>query len=127
MFVGEVTERSDSEGLPVMSSPAFVGRERELAEFTRALAAPPALVLAEGEAGIGKSRLVREYLRSPPGQGRRGLVACCPPLRRPQTPAPVADAIPQAPGDARGLRLSGLAGAPRPLFPQGAPAPPAGP
>jgi DNA-binding CsgD family transcriptional regulator/tetratricopeptide (TPR) repeat protein len=101
-----------------MSSPAFVGRERELAEFTRALAAPPALVLAEGEAGIGKSRLVREYLSRPPGQGRRVLVACCPPLGRPQTLAPVADAFRQAAREVGGLRLSAVAGALRPLFPE---------
>jgi DNA-binding CsgD family transcriptional regulator/tetratricopeptide (TPR) repeat protein len=43
-------------------SPRFVGREAELLRLTDALADLPALVLVEGEAGIGKSRLVREAL-----------------------------------------------------------------
>src|SRR5260370_7392177 len=124
MCVEEVTERSGAEVLPVVSSPAFGGRERELAEFTRALAAPPALVLAEGEAGIGKSRLVREYLSSPPGQGRRGVVACCPPLRRPQTLPPVAAPIRQVARDVLGPPLSPIARAPPPPFPPRAPRPP---
>jgi hypothetical protein len=48
-----------------MSSAHLVGRERELGLLVEALADPPALVLVEGEAGIGKSRLVHEALSRP--------------------------------------------------------------
>ena len=48
--------------VPAISAPAFTGRQEELAALGRALAGPPAVVLVEGEAGIGKSRLVREFL-----------------------------------------------------------------
>jgi hypothetical protein len=41
-----------------MSKPAFTGRTRELAELARVASRPAAVVLIEGEAGIGKSRLV---------------------------------------------------------------------
>ena len=45
-------------------------------------------------------------------------MAACPPFRQPLTLAPVADALRQAVGDVRSLRLSALAGALRPLFPE---------
>jgi DNA-binding CsgD family transcriptional regulator/tetratricopeptide (TPR) repeat protein len=77
------------------------------------------VVLVDGEAGIGKTRLVAEYLARRPDIGSHALVACCPPLRTPQTLAPVADAARlAAPGGIRNLGLSALAGALRPLFPE---------
>jgi predicted ATPase len=76
-----------------MSAPAFAGREHELAALTAALAGPGAVVLVEGEAGIGKSRLIREYLATRPGQQVGTLVASCPPFRRPHTLGPLADAV----------------------------------
>src|SRR5579875_3712159 len=79
--------QSDSDGVPVISAPGFVGRDRELASLAQALAGPPAVVLIEGEAGIGKSRLLREFLTSRPGQGQ-ALVSCCPPFRQPYTLGP---------------------------------------
>src|SRR5215467_3160541 len=98
--------------------PSFVGRERELAALGEALAAGPAVVLVEGEAGIGKSRLVREFLTSPTVRGQRVLVSACPPFRQPHTLGPVVDAVRQATADVGGLRLSALGGALRPLFPE---------
>jgi len=95
-----------------------IGRDRELAELTRALASSPTVVLVEGEAGIGKSRLLREYLASPAGRGHTALVACCPPFRQPHTLGPVTDALRQAAGGVAGLPLTNLAGALRPLFPE---------
>src|SRR5487761_1127918 len=112
------TER-EIDGRPVViSAPGFVGRDRELAAFTQALAKGPSVILVEGEAGIGKTRLVREFLASPAGQAARALVATCPPFRQPHTLGPVVDAIRQAAGDVRGLPLSDLAGALRPVFPE---------
>jgi predicted ATPase len=112
-------DRSVAGTLSLVRAPGFVGRSRELAALTGALAGSPAVVLIEGEAGIGKSRLVREYLASPGGRARTVLLVTCPPFRQPHTLGPVAAAIRQAASDgARGLGLSGLAGALRPLFPE---------
>lgn len=100
----------------VVFAPAFVGRERELAELRGAFAAAPALVVVEGEAGVGKSRLLREFLAAP---DRVALLAVCPPFRVPFTLGPVVDAVREAAADGvAGLELSGLAGALRSLFPE---------
>ena len=76
--------------------PAFIGRDKELAALMEALAGQPTVVLVEGEAGIGKTRLVGEFLASAAGQRLRLLVAACPPFRQPHTLGPVADAVRQA-------------------------------
>src|SRR5215469_7737687 len=111
--------------MPAISVPAFVGRDTEAAALEEALTGPPAVVLVEGEAGIGKTRLLREVLARPLVRQRRSAVSACPPLRRPCTLGPVVDALRQVTGDVRGLGLSGLAGALRPLFPEwGADLPP---
>jgi DNA-binding CsgD family transcriptional regulator len=102
----------------VIRAPEFVGREREMIAIERALTSPAAVVWIEGEAGIGKSRLLREYLATPAGQANRVLVARCPPLRHPQTLGPMVDAVRHAADHVAGLRLSPLAGALRPLFPE---------
>jgi DNA-binding CsgD family transcriptional regulator len=88
-----------------------------LAGLARTLAAPPALVLIEGEAGIGKTRLLHEFLAARATRGRV-LVASAPPVRHPYTLAPVVDAVRQAADGIAGLGLTGLAGALRPLFPE---------
>ncbi|URN06937.1 AAA family ATPase [Actinomadura madurae] len=105
-------------GAPV-SAPAFVGRDREFAALRDALGAPPALALVEGEAGIGKSRLLGEFLSAPGLTGGRVLLAVCPPFRVPLTLGPIVDAVRESGVDSvAGLRLSGLAGALRSLFPE---------
>jgi DNA-binding CsgD family transcriptional regulator len=122
-------ERQDA--LPRIGTPRFVGREAELDRVTRALAGPPALVLVEGEAGIGKSRLVREALAvvsgSGSGPGRDPLVAVCPPFREPLTLGPIVDAARQRRSDVSGLGFTALAGTLRPLFPEWAGALPPAP
>jgi tetratricopeptide (TPR) repeat protein len=110
-------QRPDA-GPPDVRPPGFVGRERELAALAQALGPAAAVVLIEGEAGIGKTRLVREFLAARPAAGRTTLVATCPPFRRPHTLGPVVDALRQATVDIRRLRLSPLSGALRPLFPE---------
>jgi DNA-binding CsgD family transcriptional regulator len=114
------------EGSRVLSStdvgvPRFVGRDDELRRVAGALRRSPALVLVEGEAGIGKSRLVREALAAAGAGGSRWLVAVCPPFREGLTLGPIVDAARQAvPGgvDVGELGLSALAGTLRPLFPE---------
>jgi DNA-binding CsgD family transcriptional regulator/tetratricopeptide (TPR) repeat protein len=71
--------------------------------------------LVEGEAGIGKSRLIREFLTT---TSLHVLVAACPPYREPFTLAPIVDVLQQSLNTVAGLRLTGLAGALRPLFPE---------
>jgi DNA-binding CsgD family transcriptional regulator len=99
-------------------SPGFVGRDRELAGLGQALACAPAVVLVEGEAGVGKTRLLREFTASPAGRAHRILVAECPPFRQPHTLGALVDAVRRATRGVAGFRLSALAGALRPLFPE---------
>lgn len=110
-----------------ISTPAFVGREREVAALRQALSKPPAVVLVEAEPGAGKSRLVREFLASPDGQRHRMLIAVCPPFREALTLGPIVDAVRQARTEVAGLRLSPLAGSLRPLLPEWAADLPAAP
>ena len=68
--------------------------------MTEALGRFPAVVLVQGEAGIGKSRLVREA-RAPAGArggagDSRWLIAVCPPFREGLTLGPIVDAARQA-------------------------------
>ncbi|MEW2181343.1 adenylate/guanylate cyclase domain-containing protein [Streptomyces sp. NPDC005406] len=74
----------------------FIGREQELAELRllmRKLAADPRshLVTVYGEAGLGKTRLLREWLRNCPayGEGR------CRPYGETGTLSPLAEAVRQ--------------------------------
>lgn len=109
----------DGQDVPAPQMPRLVGRDRELAILGRAInAGSPALVLVSGEAGIGKSRLVREFIAAPHGPRTRALVAVCPPFHDPCTMGPVVEALRQAVTDISRLALSGLAGALRPLFPE---------
>jgi DNA-binding CsgD family transcriptional regulator/tetratricopeptide (TPR) repeat protein len=95
---------------------AFVGRARELAAVAAALPAGPALVLVEGDAGVGKSRLVHEA-RLRAGLSDDVVLHCaCPPVE-PQFPlGPVLEALRRR--SVRGVELSPLAGALRQLLPE---------
>ncbi|HVV21968.1 MAG TPA: AAA family ATPase, partial [Pseudonocardiaceae bacterium] len=112
---------------PETAVPRLIGRERELAVMARAVADPPGLVLVEGEAGVGKSRLLHEFLAGAGNRLGRVLVGACPPLREPFTLGPVVDAVRQATDRVAGLRLTALAGALRSLFPEWAADLPAAP
>ncbi|WP_395292564.1 ATP-binding protein [Kitasatospora hibisci] len=96
----------------------FVGRQPELARLTGAMLRPPAVVLVEGEAGLGKSRLVAEAAAAAAAAGRRVLTGFCHPLREPLAFGPVVDAL-RAVGPllppSEGIPAS--AGALRPLLP----------
>jgi DNA-binding CsgD family transcriptional regulator len=97
--------------------PGFVARDRELAALTAALDEPPAVVFIEGEAGIGKTRLLRELIASAAGR-HRILAVDCLAFRQPHTLGPLVDAVRHATDGIARFRLSGLAGALRPLFPE---------
>ncbi|WP_327086003.1 AAA family ATPase [Nonomuraea sp. NBC_01738] len=57
------------------------------------MAHPPAVVLVEGEAGIGKTSLVRTAVGRAGGSGRRLLLGHCHPLREPFPYGPVIEAL----------------------------------
>lgn len=106
-------------GVAGVSAPVLVGRDEELARLGEVLAMPAALVLVEGEAGIGKTRLLEEFLASSGGSGFISLIATCPPLQEPCTLGPIVDAVLAMGVGGQVLRgLSPLAGALRPLFPE---------
>lgn len=104
--------------VPPVSAPALVGRDRPLATLSDALTRSPAVVLVEGEAGIGKSRLLQEALTTDPAARRAPLMAVCPPFRESLTLGPIVDALRAAQPTLAGVLLTELAGALRPLFPE---------
>ncbi|MFD5921759.1 ATP-binding protein [Kitasatospora sp. NPDC058201] len=98
---------------------AFAGREREMRELLGAVGAGrPAVVLVEGEAGVGKSRLVAEASAVLRAQGLRVLAGGCHPLREPLAYGPVVDALRRVgPWLPSVERLDVSAGALAPLLP----------
>src|SRR5690349_24546542 len=68
-------------GPQVSSSPALVGRSVQLAALEGALAEAaggrPSAIMVGGEAGVGKSRLVREFAERSRGTGARVLIGGC--------------------------------------------------
>ncbi|MFK3980768.1 AAA family ATPase [Micromonospora sp. NPDC050397] len=94
----------------------LVGRSGELAALRTAIADPPSIVLVEGEAGVGKSRLIEEALRD---FGGRWLLGQCDALREPFPLGPVLDALRDAAVDLPPVRrLSPLLGALVPVLPE---------
>jgi predicted ATPase len=80
------------------SSPAFVGRLEELqileAANRRAANGEPAVILVEGEAGVGKTRLVTELMARFVDDGVRVLYGGCVPVGEGTLPyAPVVEAL----------------------------------
>ncbi|GAA1967240.1 ATP-binding protein [Catenulispora subtropica] len=74
----------------------FVGRRHELTDIVSALMNPPAIVLVEGEAGIGKSRLAYEAGMALTSEGCHVVTGFCHPLREPVPFGPVVDALSKA-------------------------------
>ncbi|WP_163632646.1 LuxR family transcriptional regulator [Microbacterium sp. B35-04] len=98
-------------------SPVLVGRHAEFTALTAAVSAPPALIVIQGEAGIGKSRLVRELLTAVSGTSAV-LVGHCQQLHDPFPLGPVLDAF-QHHGDLIEIEgLSPVVGSLAPLVPE---------
>ncbi|WP_406002456.1 ATP-binding protein [Streptomyces sp. NBC_00829] len=76
----------------------FVGRRREAGLLLDAAGHSPALVLVDGEAGVGKSRLVGEATAQITEHGGRVATGYCHPLREPFPYGPVIDALRQIGG-----------------------------
>src|SRR5262245_15668368 len=101
-----------------LAAPVLVGRQQELDLLLGAALDPPVVAIVEGEAGVGKTRLVRELLALPSLQDRVPLVGHCQPLREPFPFGPVIEALRGA-ADIRPAReLGAVAGALRPLLPE---------
>jgi predicted ATPase len=78
--------------------PRFVGRVEELARLesalTNATADTPTTVLVGGEAGVGKTRLLREFANRAQARQVRVVVGACVDLGAGDLPyAPVVDAL----------------------------------
>jgi DNA-binding CsgD family transcriptional regulator len=96
----------------------LIGREDELATLMAAVGAPPVVVTVEGEAGVGKTRLVAELRDRPQLAGRKFLIGRCQPIRESFPLSPVIEAV-RGVGDAVArARLSPVAGALRGLLPE---------
>lgn len=82
---------------PLYSSPVMVGRSVELAVLDAALhradGGEGRLVVVEGDAGIGKTRLVDSFARSAAERGVRVPVGYCPPLVDDVPYAPILDIL----------------------------------
>ena len=106
----------DPHHLGRLSSKVLVGRERDLELLLEAVMDPPGLILVEGEAGVGKTRLVQEALSHPSVQSGRVLVGHCHRLREPFPLGPVVEALRGT--DPPNLPLSPVGGVLRPLLPE---------
>jgi DNA-binding CsgD family transcriptional regulator len=120
--IGEPERVSPDQGLvgggARLVAPGLVGRADELERLAAAVAAPPALVTLEGEAGIGKTRLVSELATRPDLADRRFVLGGCRRIREPFPLGPLIEALRSLDADLVALRLSPVVGALRPLLPE---------
>ncbi|SHG82349.1 ATP-binding protein [Streptoalloteichus hindustanus] len=103
---------------PRTCSPVLVGRGSQLSALTAAVAQQPSVVLVNGEAGIGKTRLLRELLRGLDSTPLRVLTGSCQPLREPFPYGAVLDALHTVGACLDRRALSPVAGVLRPLLPE---------
>lgn len=111
---------SASPAVPVRASrsPVLIGRERELGLLVQTAIAPPSVVIVEGEAGIGKSRLIGELFGTAELSGRHLLLGHCHRLREPFPLGPVIEALRGARSSLSKATLSPLIGVLAPLLPE---------
>ncbi|AZP14917.1 LuxR family transcriptional regulator [Streptomyces aquilus] len=95
----------------------FVGRRQELDLLLAVTRRPPAVVMIEGEAGMGKSRLVLEATAILKTEGWRVVTGFCCPLREPLPYGPVVDALGKVGPWLPATGLPPTAGALAPLLP----------
>lgn len=99
-------------------SPTLVGRDGELDQLVTVVSAPPAVAVVEGEAGVGKTRLVEELLTRPELAGCRQLTGRCRKIREPFPLGPVIEAVRGLGAELGGLTMDPVAGALRSLLPE---------
>ncbi|SFQ71592.1 regulatory protein, luxR family [Amycolatopsis arida] len=101
------------------SSPVLVGRAEELRALRELVPRPGSVTFVEGEAGVGKTRLVGEALAGPELAGWCRLVGYCQPLREPFPYGAVLEALRGV--DEHRINAAGLtavAGSLRPYLPE---------
>ncbi|MER7426452.1 AAA family ATPase [Nonomuraea rubra] len=76
-----------------LASPALVGRDTPLRLLIGALTCPPAVIQVQGEAGIGKTSLVRAAIEPLTSPDRTVLIGHCHQIREPFPYGPVFDAL----------------------------------
>src|SRR4051812_18922808 len=102
----------------IRSGPAkLTGRDTELDAIADVLRRRPAVVLIEGEPGMGRTRLLAEIGRRKEFDGGRVLTGACQPLREPFPYGPILEAL-RSVGDAPLGPLSPVAGVLLPLLPE---------
>lgn len=99
-------------------SPLLIGREGALARLLEVAAHPPGLAIVQGEAGVGKTRLVSELIGDPGLAGRRVLLGQCQHLREPFPLGCVIEALRGILSESPRVPLSAVTGALRPLLPE---------
>ncbi|WP_067174236.1 helix-turn-helix transcriptional regulator [Microtetraspora niveoalba] len=101
------------------ASPAQVGRDAQLRTLLRVAGSPPAVILVQGEAGIGKTRLVHTAIDRLRADRRTVLLGHCHQLREPFPYGPVFDALRHAAAALpAGDRLNPVTGALRGYLPE---------
>ncbi|MCC5574089.1 AAA family ATPase [Microtetraspora sp. AC03309] len=101
------------------ASPALVGRDAQLRALLDAIDSPPAVILVQGETGIGKTRLVRAAIERLRADRRMVLLGHCHQLREPFPYGPVFDALRHAAAVLpSGGRLNPVTGALRGYLPE---------
>ena len=101
------------------TAPATIGRADEVRRLREVAARPPALVLVEGEAGVGKSRLIRDWLAVPELSDTVQLIGRTTRLREPLPFGPVIDALADAADRLPGAEaMSPVTGTLRALLPE---------
>lgn len=99
-------------------SPNLVGRVEELSRIVRAVRTSPALVVIEGEPGVGKTRLVAELAGHRELADRQVLIGGCHRVREPFPFGPFVEALRAPEVIARARSLSPVSGALLPLLPE---------
>ncbi len=99
------------------TSPVLVGRGEELRAILSTVTSRSTVVIIEGEAGVGKTRLVHELLAHPDLARHHAMVGHCHPLREPFPFGAVIEALRSLTGRPRPA-LSPVGGALRPLLPE---------